>query len=120
MTSSVSTATATTTRHDSGKPKLCLFMNSYVFGGVEQHVILLCQQLSGFGYEPIVVSTEVDALGKLYVQLDRMGIRHIPFNPKSGVAGKTRAVFELRQIFKRENIALVHLQLIFTDGGRIP
>lgn len=100
--------------------RLCFFLNSYTYGGVEEHVVLLCGLLPKLGYSPIVVCSEHAALRPLYERLDALGVRRHWFEPSSGKAGKLRDIVQLARLFKSEGVKLLHMQLIFTDGGRIP
>src|SRR5207244_895865 len=100
--------------------KLCFFLNSYTYGGVEEHVVLMCSLLPQLGYTPFVVCSKHTALQALYDRLDALGVRRTWFEPRAGVVGKARSIAKLSQLLRDEQVELLHLQLIFSDGGRVP
>lgn len=100
--------------------KLCYFTNSWTFGGVEEHIALLSRAVPASGYDPLVVCSELDALQPLYRRLNGFGVRHRLFDTHSTRAAKLKSVPRLVSLLKAERVALLHVHLVFTDGGRIP
>ena len=80
---------------------------------------LLCHHLPALGYEPVVVCSELHALRPLYQRLDALGVRRIAFDVGRGILGKAHSVAALTRLLASERIDVAHLQLIFTDGGRL-
>jgi glycosyltransferase involved in cell wall biosynthesis len=95
-------------------------MNSFTYGGVEAHVALLCQEVSKLDYEPLVVCGQRDALAPFYAQLEAEGVPYRLFEERSGPLGKLAAIAELSRLFSAERADIVHVQLIYSEGGRIP
>jgi glycosyltransferase involved in cell wall biosynthesis len=100
--------------------RVCFFLNSWTYGGVEAHVALLCARLPALGYDPIVVCSELDALRPLYRQLDVLGVGREAFQILPGALGKVRSIVRLTELLRSERVDLAHVQLIFSDGGRVP
>lgn len=103
-----------------GRRRLCYFLNSWTYGGVEEHVALLCEKLPALGYEPIVVCDDIEPLRALLDRLDALGIRRVSLPMASGPIGKLKVIAHLGRLLRRERVDLMHVQLIFSDGGRLP
>jgi glycosyltransferase involved in cell wall biosynthesis len=100
--------------------RLCYFLNSWTYGGVEEHVGLLCEKLPALGYELIVICDEIEALRPLHNRLDALGVRRIALPAGSGVKQKLGFVQRLARLLRQEGVDLMHVQLIFNEGGRLP
>jgi glycosyltransferase involved in cell wall biosynthesis len=100
--------------------KLCFFTNSYTFGGVEEHIVLLCGLVPQLGYTPSVVCSKHDALQPLYDRLNALGVPIHWYEPEAGAIGKWRSIRALAKLLRAQQIDVMHLHLIFTDGGRMP
>lgn len=81
---------------------------------------LLSSRLPALGYEPLVLCSEIEALQPLYRRLDTLGVRRQLFDSDSSRAAKLTSVPRLARLLKTESIDLQHVQLVFTEGGRIP
>lgn len=102
------------------RPRICFVMNSIVYGGVEAHVALLCGELRRAGYEPLVMCPKLAALQRFYDELDALAVPYRYYVPQRGALAKAISVIELANRLRAERVDLVHVQLIFTDGGRVP
>jgi glycosyltransferase involved in cell wall biosynthesis len=95
-------------------------LNSWTFGGVEEHVALLSAQLPALGFEPLVVCSQVEALRRLHQRLDTLGVRWRPFEAQAGARGRLSSTLRLARLLADEGADLLHLQLVYTEGGRFP
>jgi glycosyltransferase involved in cell wall biosynthesis len=100
--------------------RLCLFLNSWTYGGVEEHVALLCEQLPALGYEPLVVCSDTEALRTWRERLSALGVPITLLSEGHSPREKVHFVTELVRLLRRERIDVLHLQLIYFDGGKLP
>lgn len=91
-------------------------LNSYVFGGVEEHVAQLCEQLPAIGFRPIVICADVASLGPLYDRLRAIGTPCLRIS-LPGRIGKWRQAGSMAEMLRKHSVDLLHVQLIYHDGG---
>ena len=100
--------------------RVCFFLNSWTFGGVEQHVVVLCSHLAAFGYEPLVVCERLAALEPLYQRLNEVGIEPHFFEAGPTATAKARETWRLSRWLRAQRVDILHVQLVSTGGGRSP
>lgn len=91
--------------------RVCMYMNSWTFGGVEEHAAVLASQLPAEGYDPLVVCSGSEALWPLHQRLLAARVRHIETDRVGSIAA-------LVQLLRECHVDLLHLQLCHWDGGR--
>jgi glycosyltransferase involved in cell wall biosynthesis len=106
--------------HVSGRRRLCFFLNSWTYGGVEEHVALLCEKLPALGYELLVVCDEIEPLRPLHDRLDAAGVRRVALPVGRGPMEKIKFIARFARLLREERVELMHVQLIFSEGGRLP
>jgi glycosyltransferase involved in cell wall biosynthesis len=98
-----------------------LATNSYIFGGVEEHVILLAGALESAGFEPIVLSAKTHGLEPLTTRLEKRGIRHLESNLNGGpLREQIQICRDLLRLFGELKPDVLHVHLTGYDGGRLP
>jgi glycosyltransferase involved in cell wall biosynthesis len=95
--------------------------NSFAYGGVEEHVVVLSTALAARGYEPVVVSAETEELRPLTERLDRAGVRHLGVDFRGGgLRPQLKATWGLVRAFAHLKPDVLHVHLVGYDGGRVP
>ena len=96
-------------------------LNSFTYGGVEEHVALLSGALSQYGYDPTVISADTAELAPLRHRLQSLNVRHVAQDLcSSGAQAQMKAARLLAQTLQDLRADLLHIQLISYYGGRVP
>ena len=103
------------------KRRVAMVLNSYVYGGVEEHAFLLASQLPHYGFQPILIYNDNSALAPLTERLDALRIPRINHDvTRGGFWSQTTSARALAKILKQVGADILHIQLISYYGGRVP
>jgi glycosyltransferase involved in cell wall biosynthesis len=100
--------------------RVAFALDSYTFGGVEEHVALLAEALPRYGVTPIVVCAGLPGLAPLLQRLDAAGVERVEIDYRAGGLTKFTGLHQLRRFLAEFRVDLIHVQLISTSGGRLP
>ena len=101
--------------------RIVFALNSFIYGGVEEHVALLSSALPAFGFSPTVICAESKELDPLCRRLDSLKVPHIAQDLRGGGAvAQMKAARDLAQILTNLRADVLHIQLISYYGGRVP
>jgi glycosyltransferase involved in cell wall biosynthesis len=106
---------------DSARRRVALVLNSVVYGGVEEHVLLLSGRLARYGYDPLVVASSKPELSLVVEKLNEKGTNYVLLDVAEKTMGpQLLATFKLVRILRESKCDLMHVHLISYSGGRVP
>ena len=100
---------------------IVLFTNSFIMGGMEEHLLLLGRELVRRGFTVAAICSPADEILALRAGLEAAGVAvHAPGHRGSGWPGAIARLIELIRILRRYRGCVLHIHSTGYHGGDLP